>query len=565
MSPIDPAVGFGALFDEFLRDDLSSDRFADAVVAAARQRMPGLRVALYEIGDGTVRPLSDGARDRLHDALGVLDAAGAGRETILGRTAAVFADVHSIRFALVAESAEERFAPEAIETLRVLIRLFVAFVRRQTPSDASAGLTDPLTGLANRSALLRAGEIALSTARRTGQLAALLYIDLDGFKAINDGNGHAAGDSVLRELAQRLRAVARRGEEIGRLGGDEFVAIVPRVADPNEAVEIGHRLLEAIRQPVSVDPLQVRLSASIGIALFPHDGTDVDALLAASDAAMYRAKRAGGSRVYPFSESIRAEVETRRRLTQELRHARIGNEFVASYQPIIDVSTGQVIAAEALARWRHPHAGMLAAADVIETLGTRSLTGPIDRWIIGAVAHESRTWIDRGLTSLNINVGVPDVRLFEEYDRVRAAEPFAVPLAIEIAERGVMESPEPWYAFVAAARLRSIPIGIDNFGVSPIALDVIERLAPDFVKLDRTLVARIDTAGSPHGAAYAAISLAHAFRCTVYAHGVENDAQRAWLASCGVRAVQGYGFGVPMTADEFDNWSSPHNRYGVAG
>lgn len=413
-------------------------------------------------------------------------------------------------------------------------------------------LIDPLTALHNRAATLDHIALMLSSANRTGSPVAILYVDLDGFKAINDSYGHACGDKAIAEAASRMRSALRRHEIAGRIGGDEFAVLVSF----NERIElesIAQRLLHAISAPMHVEGAQLHITASVGIAIFPDDGTSAEDLLAHADAAMYIAKRNKGSG-YAFYENGRFEAvvvrepasqiparPTATAVTGEVVRGEPEPErpFILCFQPIVDSRTGRIIAAEALLRWLHPTQGLLLPEsvpphvdrEVIETL----LSGEIYRETAQAI-------------QVHVNVGSITEELLEAYSTPQAN------LAVELPETLVADDPERYALFISRLRERGFSVGLTNFGYGALSLRFVADLTLDFVKIGPKLIpGKGFGTGSP-AATKAAIKQAHLFGWPVIAENVEDESQREFLVTAGADALQGYYICSPLTQRDFTNW-----------
>jgi len=412
-------------------------------------------------------------------------------------------------------------------------------------------LIDPLTGLHNRAATLDHIAVMLSSANRTGSPLAVLYVDLDGFKAINDSHGHAFGDKAIAEAASRMRSALRRHEIAGRIGGDEFAVLVSFNED-TELQAIAQRLLEAIAEPMAFETVDVRITASVGIAVFPEDGTSAQDLLAHADSAMYIAKRKGSS--YAFYE---AAASANRRVEDTLPPPVIiaaeepvaadDSPFILCFQPIVDSRTGRIVAAEALIRWLHPTHGLLLP-DSADDEGKSSVPARIDHAVMEALLGSEKYRDTAHSIPIHVNVSEAAENLLSAYSSAQAN------IAIEIPEPLVAEDPERYARFIIEIRERGFTVGLSNFGYAGLALRFIADLQLDFVKIGPKLIPGKTFGTGSAAAAKAAIKQAHHFGWPVIAENVEDESQREWLVAAGADALQGYYICSPLTQRDFTNW-----------
>ncbi len=407
-------------------------------------------------------------------------------------------------------------------------------------------LNDPLTGLHNRAATLDHAALMLSSANRTGAPLAFLYVDLDGFKAINDSYGHAIGDRAIAEAANRMRSALRRHEIAGRIGGDEFAVLV-NFNEDGELEAIAHRLLEAIAAPMTYNGVEVRLSASVGIAVFPQDGTSAEELLAHADAAMYIAKRSSGAG-YAFYESAKYEPVLLQQAETRDPAGNADRPFILCFQPIVDSRTGRIIAAEALIRWLHPTHGLLLPDSSPDDGGRSSVPAHIDRAVIEAVFDSEKYRETARSIPVHVNVSEAAENLFSAYSSSQAN------IAIEIPEMLVADDPERYAAFIAHIRERGFSVGLSSFGNAGLALRLLADLPLDFVKIGPKLIPGKRFGAGSAAAAKAAIKQAHHFGWSVIAENVEEESQREWLIGAGVDGLQGYYICSPLTQRDFANW-----------
>ncbi|WP_432501528.1 putative bifunctional diguanylate cyclase/phosphodiesterase [Kineococcus arenarius] len=435
---------------------------------------------------------------------------------------------------------------------------------------------DPLTGLPNRAATLRLLSRALERTA-PGGATGLLFVDLDGFKAVNDGAGHAAGDEVLREVAQRLRGCVREGDAVGRLGGDEFVVVVHDVPDVEHLVQLGSRIVTAVHRPVEVAADRatgaagraVRVGASVGVAL-SHDGAaSAESLLAEADSAVYRAKSRGRGRVEVFDDALRAELAARSDLQSALREGLRRGELTLHYQPVVDLGDGSLTGYEALARWDRPGAGPVRPDVFVAAAETSSLVCDLGRWVLHEATAQLARWRaqrpcawpapgEGPEPTVAVNVSgrhLADPRLLEDVaDALAASGLPAHLLVLEITETVLVDDP------VATARLQQlratgVAVAIDDFGTGYTSIGQLPSTPADTLKVDRSFVASADP--GRRGLVELVVRAAHTFGLRVVAEGVEEPEQLQWLREHGCDTAQGYLFSRPLPADEVAGWALP--------
>jgi len=403
-------------------------------------------------------------------------------------------------------------------------------------------LTDDLTGLYNRAAMIEHVSMAVSAAGRSGESLALLYIDLDGFKELNDNYGHALGDAALRESAARMRSVLRKHEAAGRVGGDEFALLVTSFADEEQLSQIAKRVLETLRQPIAFGDAKVRLSASIGIALYPQHAKTPEELLEFADRAMYQAKRRDGDSFVIFGAREESRPPVRHLFASHLAGAAIDREFLLCYQPIVHARTGKPIAAEALIRWMHPGMGMLAPQKFLDESRDTQTLHRIENWVLhSALEKQSRLRDGARHLAVHVNLSEPNEAVFEF-----AHEAFA-DLRLEISGNSIASDEKGFARFIAAACERGLRVGLSNFGASRVSLSVLANLPLEFVKV------------TPDASSLV-VDAAHRFGWTVIAENVETAREREALIALGVDALQGYFVCSPLAESDFDSWLEYQRR-----
>jgi predicted signal transduction protein with EAL and GGDEF domain len=437
---------------------------------------------------------------------------------------------------------------------------------------------DALTNLPNRRQLIMRAERALDFARRLGHQVALLLIDLDRFKNINDTLGHAAGDELLMEVAFRLRGCVRHSEQpsegviesvgarshrtleaVGRLGGDEFVALLPEVADEADAQRVASRILEALREPVVVAGQDCFATASVGIALFPRDGGTVADLLRNSDVAMYAVKSQGRNDAMVYTPRLAGRGREKLALESALHKAIERDELVLYYQPKVDVLTGRMVGVEALMRWKRGDL-LIQPADFIPLAEETNLIVPMSEWALREAARQARKWVDEFGFSDAIAVNLPN-RMFERTDLVEritaAAREEGIPhhmLQLEITENNLMEDLQRVIPALHRLTEIGVQISIDDFGTGYSSLAYLTSLPIAEVKIDRSFVRDLGVTPQSRAVVNAIIALAQALKLKVIAEGVENLRQQEILRGMGCGLMQGFLFSKPMPAAQMSGW-----------
>ncbi|WP_306207059.1 putative bifunctional diguanylate cyclase/phosphodiesterase [Actinoplanes sp. RD1] len=402
-------------------------------------------------------------------------------------------------------------------------------------------VTDPLTGLSNRALITESLTELTRQPVRDGRHGAVLLIDLDRFKPINDAYGHDAGDAVLQGVAAALRAVIRSGDTAGRLGGDEFAVVLPALPSRDAAEGIAERLVDALRTPVVFGNQLLHVEASVGVAFHEEGTADAEQLLAHADAAMYAAKRAGRGHYRVYTP----DLDTRAR-DAELWRAVENDELVVHFQPVVDLADGGCVAVEALVRWNHPERGLLLPGAFIELAEETGAVIPIGEWVLREACRQAAAWP----VKLSVNLSARQVvqpGLVETICGILDETGFpAERLVLELTESVVLQPDEQTVARLSALRDRGIGISIDDFGTGYAALNYLRTLPVSVLKMDRSFVAAVDTDPDAYAVAEAVVRLAHAYRLKVVAEGIETAAQAQCLLELGCTYGQGYHFARPM-------------------
>ena len=431
---------------------------------------------------------------------------------------------------------------------------------------------DPLTGLPNRPLLedrlqhaIRRGERAESRVGERGlPRLALLFIDLDGFKPVNDTLGHAAGDAVLQEAAKRLRGVARESDTLARVGGDEFALLMEDVGGVADCVSLALRLIEAIGRPIAIPERQVEISASIGIVVYPDQGHR-EKLIANAKVAMYAAKRAGGGTYAGFESHMDAGALDQLDLQNDLRHAVELGQLELFYQPKVDSRLNRIRGVEALLRWNHAERGMISPALFIPLAERFGLIGSIGRWVIDEACRQMAEWADDGVRMrVAINLSVHQLREEDLVQRIEAAlQRHAIDpsqLLCEITETVAMEDIKATQRTFDGLGRIGVYLAIDDFGTGYSSLSYLRQLPARQLKIDRSFVNDLASSSDARAVVDAVVRLAHALGLKVVAEGVETGEQRDILIALGCDELQGYYFARPMPAGALLAWASGSDK-----
>ena len=423
---------------------------------------------------------------------------------------------------------------------------------------------DSLTTLANRHTLQRQLEQALSLASRQQRTGALLLFDLDSFKEINDAHGHMVGDELLRMVASRLRPAIRESDTFARFGGDEFAVVAPDVAGPAGAADLAHRLIALMAEPFRVGDAEVRIGASIGVALFPEGSNDPDQLMTRADRALYWAKHESRGQVRFYDLDLDAEMQRHKQLKWEVRRAFERDEFELYYQPQLNLATNRCTGVEALVRWRHPERGLLAADEFIPIADASGVSLALDAWVLREACLQARAWQDRG-QPLRVAINLSQAQLCHAgilatvEATLETTGARADCLELEITERFVMEGfSETTDRNLQALAAREIELVLDDFGQGHSSLASLRSLPVSKIKIDRAFIAGIGTAEKDEALVGLIVTLGQKLDKRVLAEGVETERQLEFLRAIGCDEAQGYLVGRPAPAEEIvigRNWS----------
>ena len=416
---------------------------------------------------------------------------------------------------------------------------------------------DHLTHLPNRVLFLDRLEQALARARWHKRIVAVLFVNLDRFKVINDTVGHPIGDRVLKVIAERLNAAVREGDTVARLGGDEFAVALADLAEAHDVPRVAEKIIAALHPPMVIDEREFFVTASIGVSLHPGDGDDAETLLRNADIAMYRAKEKGKNNFQFYSPAMNAEAPKRLALETDLRRALERREYLLHYQPKVDLATGRVAGMEALLRWQHPKQGLISPLDFIPLLEETGLIVPVGEWVLRSACAQNKSWQEAGHAPLRVAVNL-SARQFKqtglvETVRVVLAETGLDPrfLELELTESILLEHTGESLATLRKFHDMGIHLALDDFGTGYSSLSYLKRFPIDSLKIDRSFVRDITTNPDDATIARTVIAMAHNLRMMAVAEGVETQEQLEFLRAHQCDQMQGYYFSRPLTAEVF--------------
>jgi diguanylate cyclase (GGDEF)-like protein/PAS domain S-box-containing protein len=417
-------------------------------------------------------------------------------------------------------------------------------------------LHDMLTGLPNRTLLAERMRTTIDECNATGRSAALLLLDLDRFKVINDTRGHQTGDVLLRQVAERISGVVDTIGFAARIGGDEFAIVLQNLDDDNDVAAITTKLLARIGEPYSIGGVEQLIGASIGIALIPEDGTSADELLRLADLAMYEAKSSGRNCYCFFSPRMNQVAQLNAGVEADLRDALNNEQLFLEYQPIVDTASGRYVGLEALVRWQHPVRGRLLPLDFIRVANDSGLIGRIGQWVVETACKQIAAFAQEGIILPHIAVNVSPKQFQygsisdDILDNVKKYGVAPGKFAIEITEELLLEHSQDVYRQLEKLRAGGVGISIDDFGTGYSSLQYLRDLPASRLKIDQTFIARIERSAADRAIISTIAHLAHALGMRVVAEGVENEAQFALLRASGCDEVQGFLLGRPLSVDD---------------
>jgi len=439
----------------------------------------------------------------------------------------------------------------------VIVFRDVSAARATALQIAHSAQHDFLTGLPNRMLLNDRIDQAIVQARRSKLQVAVLFLDLDGFKHINDSLGHPIGDKLLRSIAIRLVDCVRGSDTVSRQGGDEFVVLLSEVNRADAAAVMATKILEVIAKAHSIDQYDLHVTASIGVSTYPDDGVNAETLIKNADTAMYQTKENGRQGFRFFTPAMNARAVERQSIEEGLRRALQRHEFTLHYQPTVCLKTNTIVGAEALIRWMHPTRGPLSPAQFIPIAEDCGLILPIGRWVLGEACEQARAWVDAGFPSIRIAVNVSALELWDEsfleglFAALRNTRVPPSLLVLELTESVLMKRVDSTVAILRILRDRGVRVAVDDFGTGYSSLSYLRKFPIDTLKVDQSFVRHISTGGGDAAIVTAVISMARSLKMRVVAEGVETKTELDFLQAHQCDEAQGYYFSRPVPAPEF--------------
>ncbi|MCX7627880.1 MAG: EAL domain-containing protein [Methylophilaceae bacterium] len=414
---------------------------------------------------------------------------------------------------------------------------------------------DSLTGLANRKLFYDRLKTALATARRHELPLALLLLDINDFKPINDTHGHQAGDQLLQEVARRITECVREADCVARIGGDEFTLILADIREAGDAAAAARKILSQFERPFSIQGRELTVHASIGISLYPDDAAHLEDLVRAADTAMYRAKKEGGNAYSFYSRALDIRAGVSRELEEQLHQALEHGEFLVYYQPQVDIASGYIIGMECLLRWQHPQRGLMMPGDFMGILQSMPLMVEVGEWVLRTVCEQGRQWKEAGQSDLTLSVNVSRHQLMQEgfpvtLARILSESGFAPQnLELDIAEHALWEDEERAYQVLTALSRLGVRLALDNFGSGRASLHLLRKFPFHAIKLDRVLTQEAEAKPDGANLTRAVIQVAHVFRMRGLASGVETRSQLDILRNLACDDAQGYLYCHPLSGE----------------
>lgn len=417
---------------------------------------------------------------------------------------------------------------------------------------------DQLTGLPNRTLFQDRLRQALPQASRNGKLVALLFLDLDRFKLVNDSLGHTIGDLLLKEAASRLTHCVRKSDTVARLGGDEFTVLLTNITSVHDAAKVAQKILDDFSRPFGLQGPELFVTPSIGITLYPFDGDDIDLLLKNADTAMYRAKQMGRNNYQFYSAEMNTATIAQLTLESSLRYALKRQEFLIHYQPQVDLKTGQITSVEALLRWQHPSLGLVSPQEFIPIAEETGLIVPLGEWVLRTACAQAAAWQKANLPPIRmvVNLSIRQFKqpqLIETVERVLGETALAPQhLGLELTETMLMENEERTVTILTQLNTLGIQVSIDDFGTGYSSLRYLKCFPIHILKIDQSFVREIETNATDAAIVVSIITLARNLGLRVVAEGVETAAQLQFLRANGCDGMQGHYFSKPLTSEDFE-------------
>jgi len=439
----------------------------------------------------------------------------------------------------------------------VIVFSDVSAARAMTLQMAHSAQHDFLTGLPNRMLFNDRVSQAIILAPRHAKKVAVLFLDLDGFKHINDSLGHAIGDTLLQSIASRLVHCVRGTDTVSRQGGDEFVVLLSEVEHPEDAAITARRMLQTVAEPHSIDPHDLHVTVSIGLSVFPDDGQDAETLIKNADTAMYQAKENGRQSYQFFKPAMNVRAVERQSIEESLRRALEREEFALHYQPKVNLRTGEITGAEALIRWTHPTRGSVSPAQFIPVAEDCGLIVPIGNWVLREACKQARAWLDAGLSlgTMAVNISAMEFRHDNFLESVFAilGETGLDPksLELELTESVLMKRAESAAAVLQTLKARGVQVAVDDFGTGYSSLSYLRKFPIDALKIDQSFVREITIVPDDTSIVTAIISMARSLKLRVVAEGVEKLEELEFLQAHQCEEAQGYYFSRPVLPEQF--------------
>jgi diguanylate cyclase (GGDEF)-like protein len=453
---------------------------------------------------------------------------------------------------------EAKPCEEELEELKNDLERTQGFLRDQQTIITKQARFDPLTGLPNRSLFHERFDHALYLARRHDQKVALMFLDLDHFKMINDSLGHAVGDELLKEVAAALQDLLRKSDTVARLGGDEFVILIPDVEDVNKLAIVANKVVEAMRQPWKIFEHNFTISSSLGVSVYPNDGEDAETLIKHADIAMYQAKEQGRDGYMFFTKAMNEKLHSDMKLAQDMRASIEDQGFKLFYQPKINTMTRKIVGAEALIRWVHPEDGMISPGTFIPVAENTGLIIALGEWILEEACKQQVSWKEKGLLDIQVAVNL-SVRQFEHYNLLdmvtQTVERTGInpeKLELEVTESLAVKNMEKNVSTLDDIKKLGIEIAMDDFGTGYSSLSYLKQLPIDTLKIDQAFVRDLPDDNDSAILVNTIIQMGQGFGLNIIAEGVESEEHYQFLLEHNCTQLQGYLFSKPLPAEEFE-------------